>query len=156
MNPDIPPPAVRFPPPLVWIGFLLLGYAADRLAELPRFDVGAVAQVLASLLFFGGLAMVLWALDSFRRASERPEPWTGSETMVRGALYRISRNPMYLGMALCAVGIGVWFGSWAMLLGAALATWTIDRLVISREEAYLEARFGDQYRAYRRRVRRWI
>jgi protein-S-isoprenylcysteine O-methyltransferase Ste14 len=155
MRSDPPPPAIRFPPPLVWIGFLLLGYAADRAFGLPRFEFAA-QKTLAALLILAATAMILWALASFRRAGERPEPWTGSEKMIEAGLYRITRNPMFLGMAASALGVALWFGSWAMLAAAALATLIIDRLVISREEAYLEMRFGDAYRAYRQRVRRWL
>ncbi|MFI5210728.1 MAG: methyltransferase family protein, partial [Gemmatimonadales bacterium] len=69
---------------------------------------------------------------------------------------RFSRNPMYVGMTLLYLGIALWANSlWPLLLLPAVLV-VMRRGVIAREEAYLERRFGDEYRSYRARVRRWL
>jgi protein-S-isoprenylcysteine O-methyltransferase Ste14 len=75
---------------------------------------------------------------------------------VTGGIYRITRNPIYLGFFLMVVGFHLNFGSlWGIVAAPFYAT-TMSRLVIEKEEAYLEKKFKDQYTGYRSRVRRWI
>lgn len=149
-------PAVGFPPPLVYLGFLLLGFVLDRLAGLARFDPGLWDEALGIVLAVAGLVVVVAALRNFRREGEDPEPWTPSKTMLVAGVYRFSRNPMYLGVTLIYLGIALFFGSLGALLLLPLAIASIRVFVIAREEAYLTRRFGHAYRAYCGRVRRWI
>jgi len=76
--------------------------------------------------------------------------------VVQDGFYRFSRNPMYLGMLLILTGIGIWLGNVLALLLAPAFIGIMTHWYIVREEQLLEARFGDQYRAYRQRVRRWL
>ena len=76
--------------------------------------------------------------------------------MIAEGIYKITRNPMYLGMTLIVVAIGLFFASYAIAVLGLFAAIIIDRLVIAREEAYLEARFGQSYADYKTQVRRWI
>jgi protein-S-isoprenylcysteine O-methyltransferase Ste14 len=70
--------------------------------------------------------------------------------------FRFTRNPLYLSLALLYLGIGLWLGAlWPIVLLPALML-LVQQLVVLREEAYLESRFGDAYRTYRNRVRRWL
>ncbi len=149
-------PAVGFPPPFVYLGFLLLGFVVDRLAGFTHFDLGVWDEALGIALAVAGLVVVVAALRYFRREGEDPEPWTPSETMLADGVYRFSRNPMYLGVTLTYLGIAVFFGSLGALLLLPLAIATIRYFVIRREEAYLTRRFGQAYRDYCARVRRWI
>jgi protein-S-isoprenylcysteine O-methyltransferase Ste14 len=76
--------------------------------------------------------------------------------MVQDGFYRFSRNPMYLGMLLVLIGVGLWLGNVLALLLAPAFVAIMTRGYIMREEQQLEDRFGGEYRAYRSRVRRWI
>lgn len=67
-----------------------------------------------------------------------------------------SRNPMYVGFALWTLGIAVLLNSVWMLLVVPVGLVLTDRIVIRREERYLERKFGDEYLSYKRRVRRWL
>lgn len=149
-------PAVGFPPPFVYLGFLLLGFLLDRLAGFARFDFGIWGDALGVLLAVSGLFVVVAALRYFRREGEDPEPWTPSRTMLASGVYRFTRNPMYLGLALTYLGIAIFFASPGALLLLLIAILTIRYFVIAREEAYLTRRFGQAYRDYCKRVRRWI
>jgi protein-S-isoprenylcysteine O-methyltransferase Ste14 len=105
---------------------------------------------------------VLWlALDgvamlSFRRAGTSMIPMNPTTSLVTSGPYRFTRNPMYLGMACLYVALALAFGLiWALIL-LPLVLLAVERLVIAKEEPYLERRFGDDYRGYKRRVRRWV
>jgi protein-S-isoprenylcysteine O-methyltransferase Ste14 len=148
---------IRVPPPLIFAGTLLLGLAIGRMVGRPGIpladrlghDIGIVALVL-------GAAIVLSALGLFRRAGTDAKPWKRSSALVTEGVYRRSRNPMYLGMALLYAGAALMLDSMATLLLLIPLVIVIDREVIDREEAYLEARFGERYRLYKAAVRRWL
>ena len=146
---------VRFPPPLIVLGLLLLGVAAGPAFGLPRIEVAAlrpVGIVIAAL----GLAILGSGLVGFFRAGNDPEPWKKDTALVTSGLYRFSRNPMYLGMVLVQLGIALFAQSIGGLLSVPLAVVLIDRFVIAREERHLEKVFGADYDSFRKRVRRWL
>ncbi len=148
-------PQVRFPPPLAFLGFVLLGFLAHRLFGLARDDLG-LWHYVAIPLALAGIWLVGAALLGFRRVGENPEPWTGTATVVEDGPYRVTRNPMYLGMLLLCLAVAAWFGSLPVAIGAIVAAAIIDRTVIRAEEHYLSRTLGERYEAYRRRVRRWL
>ncbi|WP_232468490.1 methyltransferase family protein [Croceicoccus marinus] len=92
----------------------------------------------------------------FRSAGNDPEPWKPDAALVAQGIYRFTRNPMYLGMALAHLGLALALDSLGALLAWPVAIVLIDRLVIAREERHLAARFGPAFEEYRTRVRRWI
>ena len=148
-------PGIFLPPPFLFgvavaSGVVIDGNSFERAHVFHPLQYGGVALALAGLLLIGT------ALGLFRRVGTRPEPWEASSALVTGGIYRFTRNPMYLGMALAAAGVAVFFESLvaAVLLAGVIVV--IDRWVVAREEAYLVRRFGDEFDAYRKRVRRWI
>ena len=146
---------VRFPPPLIVLGCLMLGIGAERLAGLPPLDV-AFLRPLGVIIGAIGAAILGSGLVGFVRAGTNPEPWKKDTQLVTSGLYRFSRNPMYLGMVLGQLGIALFAQSIGGLASVPLAILLVDQFVIAREEPHLAATFGDQYRAYCKRVRRWI
>jgi len=147
---------VRFPPPLVYAGFLLSGLLLDRVLGLYAAMPGSVRWGLGGTATVAGLAFVIAALMRFRLAGNNPEPWRPDTALVGEGIYRFTRNPMYLGMAIGTFGIAVMADSMGALLTLPLAVLAIRTQVIAREEAYLAARFGKPYLDYCRRVRRWL
>jgi protein-S-isoprenylcysteine O-methyltransferase Ste14 len=148
-------PGVVAPPPLIYAGALALGLVANKLypmAFLPR----AVSRVLGLPLIFGGLAIGLLGFREMRRAETNVDPYKPATAIVTEGPYRFTRNPLYVGMMLVYSGITALFNALpaAMLLPLALAV--MRRGVIEREECYLERKFGDEYLAYKARVRRWL
>lgn len=111
---------------------------------------------LALGLIAGGL--LLDAVGGFLTAKTSVDPHRPDKAseLVSGGVYRFTRNPMYLGMALVVVGVALWLGTVVGMIGPALLVASLTRLQIVPEERYLEAAFGDDYRAFRTRVRRWI
>ena len=157
MSDKIKPPAVKFPPPILYLVLVLLAFGADRLLHLPRLTDFFQIRMIGGILLFGlGILINIAAVWEFRKNKENPIPWTGSDVFIAEGLYRFTRNPMYLGMSALSFGIAVGWGSYAMFAAAILATLIINYAVIQKEEAYLETRFGESYAQYKAKVRRWI
>ena len=144
-------PRVLVPPPLIFAGMVAAGLAIDM--DLGEFGL---PQVFAILLLMAALVLIGAALNLFRRWGTRPEPWQPASALVVTGVYRFTRNPMYLGMAMLALAIATFCQSLGAVLLSLLAAALIDRFVIRREEAYLERRFGGEYSAYKQQVRRWL
>jgi protein-S-isoprenylcysteine O-methyltransferase Ste14 len=114
----------------------------------------AVVVIVAGLLLW--LLLDGAAMLAFRRAETSMIPFKPSTALVVSGPYRFTRNPMYVGMAALYVALAVALGLiWALIL-LPIVIVAVDRLVIAREEPYLERTFGDEYREYKQRVRRWL
>lgn len=144
-------PRVLLPPPLIFSGLVGLGLSLDSEA----IALGPL-QVIGTGLVATGVGLTAVALSLFRRSDTRPEPWQPASALVSRGLYRFTRNPMYLGMAMLSLGVALVFSSLSGCVLAIVAAVTVDRTVITREEAYLMRRFGEDYVNYARGVRRWL
>lgn len=146
---------VTVPPPLIYAVPLVAGlflHRAHPIALMPR----GVAAPLGVLLIVLSLGLIALAMILFRRARTSPIPVKPTTVIVETGPYRLTRNPMYVGLALLYLGITLWVDMLWPILFLPIALFAIQRLVIAREERYLEAKFGDQYRGYKARVRRWL
>lgn len=134
-------------------GFLLKWLVPVRL--VPPSLEGPVCFAGAGL-FLLGLAFGGWALATFSKAKTTPHPNHPVSALVTWGPYRVSRNPMYLGLSAATAGIAL-VANTPWILGALpLVLFALSRLVIHREEAYLQRKFGEEYRAFLARTRRWI
>ena len=113
------------------------------------------AYIAVGLLLIG-VAVFAAGILNFSRAATPVQGTKPSRTLVTTGIHAWSRNPIYLGMVLALVGVGLVTRSpWILILVLPFAM-TIRYCVIAREETYLERRFGDAYRDYKARVRRWL
>jgi protein-S-isoprenylcysteine O-methyltransferase Ste14 len=144
-------------PPLIFLGFLaaatgleaIVPLAAPAAHSLARYVAGAVPAA-------GGFVMIAVGTRRFVAAGTNIPPTLPTTALVVDGIYGRTRNPLYLGLTLVYLGLSVAAGSrWAIGLVLPLL-WVINVGVVKREERYLERKFGDTYRAYRARVRRWI
>ena len=129
------------PPPVIFLSGLLLGLLLDGVVS--DSDLGSWALPVGIALTVFGVALMAWFEISFRRAGTTILPGREGSALVTGGIYRLTRNPGYLGMTLTVSGV-------------ALAVLVVDRGVIVKEEAYLRERFGDEYAAYCAQTRRWL
>jgi len=146
------------PPPLLHGGAILIGLMIDRFAGLAPLLLlpGNWQLALAIALCAFGLALLLGAFGRFRKQGTAVEPWKPSSAIVTDGIYGYTRNPMYLGFAIAYIGIALAFASpGALLLLPPVLIW-MNWLQIPREETYLQSRFGEDYTAYKAKVRRWI
>lgn len=144
-------PRIFMSPPLMLAAFVGVGLFVDRGPVATGF-----VMLAAVVLGLFGLALIAAALGLFFRNKTRPEPWRPASFLVAAGPYRYTRNPMYLGMTLVGLAVALAFASLPAALLTLLSAFIVDRAVIRREEAYLSRRFGKDYQAYLRRVRRWL
>lgn len=156
MDVDADSAKVTFPPPFIFLGFLLIGIAVDYVLSWTLGLSVMTRAALAVPLVGGGIMLALAARGLFVRAGTEVKPWKTASAIVDSGVYAYSRNPMYIGMTLMYAGLAVVFGSVGALLLLPSVIGIIRTQVIAREEAYLEGKFGDAYRAYKARVRRWV
>ncbi|MFI5340539.1 MAG: methyltransferase family protein [Candidatus Methylomirabilales bacterium] len=143
------------PPPFLYLGALAIGLGLHA-----GFPVRVLPQGIARLA--GGIACVLSAalgvtgLRALRRVGTSQNPRRPTTALVITGPFRISRNPLYLSLLCLYVGIAIFVnGLWPLLLAVPLVA-LLRSGVIGPEERYLERKFGDEYRQYRSRVRRWL
>ncbi|MDQ3372613.1 MAG: isoprenylcysteine carboxylmethyltransferase family protein [Acidobacteriota bacterium] len=148
-------PGVIAPPPLIFLSGLLVGGLISGFFPveiLPR----TLAVIAGISLAVAGLTIILTAIVQMRRAKTNVEPWKPTTAILDEGLYAVSRNPIYLAMALIYLGIAFLFNSFWFLPPLVLVLPAIHFGVILREEKYLERKFGDEYLNYKTSVRRWI
>ena len=151
------PVRVIAPPPIIYLAPLGAGVALHFLWQPLRFfPSGWTGHAAGWPVFGAALLIFLWSFRSFARRGEDIRIEKATNTLVRDGPYRFSRNPIYVALTLAYAGISLILNAvWPLaLLPLALAVMHYG--VIRREERYLEGRFGDQYRQYRARVRRWL
>lgn len=151
----------KIPPPVIDLAVGLLMWALARAVPAAQlwpqgawpFGVGAALGIALA----GGLIALAGAWQ-FRRARTTINPLSPAKTsaLVTGGVYRVTRNPMYLGMLLVLIGWGVWLGNAAAWLALPLSVLLLNTLQIKPEERLLRQRFGDAYARYAARVRRWL
>ena len=154
-TPRVETPRVIAPPPLIYLAGLAGGFVLDALLPPVSIPAEFAAPVGGALLLAGG-ALAISFIRAFTRARTTINPYQRSTALVTTGPYRFSRNPGYLGMALAYAGIVILASApWALivLVGALIV---VDRGVIAREERCLESTFGEAYRRYKRRTRRWL
>ena len=135
----------------------MLGLAVERVVVPLSFGVDWRLLIAAgALLFVAGAAMMLAAAGLFRRLGTNVPPSQPTTLIATTGPYRWTRNPMYLGMALIYAGLVIGFDRPVPLALLPLVLIAIQTQVIAREERYLEAKFGDDYRRYKSKVRRWL
>jgi protein-S-isoprenylcysteine O-methyltransferase Ste14 len=153
---DVDSAKVTFPPPFVYIGMLLLGLVLDRILPWSIELEGIGRYAGGGILIAAGLLYGLSAAGLFRKARTDVKPWKSTSAIVAEGVYRFTRNPMYLGMALLYAGLALLFSSLGAILLLPVLLILIQTQVIAREERYLEGKFGDEYRHYKTSVRRWL
>jgi protein-S-isoprenylcysteine O-methyltransferase Ste14 len=144
-----------FRPPLIYLASIATGLALHWAWPRPLMAGGPVrplggALVVASFLLFG------FSVERFRAAGTPVPARKPTTAIVQTGPYRFSRNPIYVAFSLLQLGIAIWVGSWWLVATLAAAIAIIHYVVVPKEERYLEARFGAEYRDYKASVRRWF
>ena len=143
-------------PPAPYVAAAVGGWWLDRHWHPLPWDSGVASTWLGWLWLVAGLSLLAWTLWTFRRHRTTVNPYAGASELCTDGPFRYSRNPIYLGDWLVLAGVALLLNTlWPLLFSPLI--WAMLRYgVIRHEEAHLEAKFGDAYRAYKTRVRRWI
>jgi protein-S-isoprenylcysteine O-methyltransferase Ste14 len=150
---------VRFPPPILPIMTIVGGHYLSVFVPLvSAYDLPTPARYWIGGLIAAGALLVLgvWPVVLFHKAGQSELPWTPTTEIIIQGPYHFTRNPMYLMMVLLCIGFAILLSdAWTAVLTPVCAL-LLYFFAIRPEEAYLEGKFGDSYRAYKRKVRRWI
>jgi protein-S-isoprenylcysteine O-methyltransferase Ste14 len=152
---------VRIFPPAIYLIGLAAGFLVYWFWPVHVVPVSQ-ARVVRDIRWIGGvfavlpLGLVMWSVRTFRLSGTTPNPTRPTTKLAFGGPYRFTRNPMYVSLALIQTGISLIANALWPLVAVLPVLYVARRVVIDREEAYLERKFGEQYLAYKRRVRRWI
>ena len=151
------PRVIAFPP-LIWAVTVFISLVVHffvvrlPMSILPR----AISLGIAIVLFIIAPLLAIPAIWRMKAAGTNVHPSEPTTTIVRGGPYRFTRNPMYLALTLLQIGVAFVLNDAITFLFAAALALTLHFGVILREERYLEAKFGEEYLALKRSVRRWI
>jgi protein-S-isoprenylcysteine O-methyltransferase Ste14 len=143
-------------PPIAWMLAIFAGFTLDWLEPLPFMPTEALAVWLGAIVFALALALAFWAVATMTRSGSNVPTSRPTTTIVETGPYRFSRNPIYLGMGLALIGLAVTFDTLWLLVTLVPFAFVSRYGVVAREEAYLGRKFGDVYRSYCSRVRRWL
>ncbi|MBC52417.1 MAG: protein-S-isoprenylcysteine methyltransferase [Gammaproteobacteria bacterium] len=148
---------LKIPPPLIALLCIALMWYIQGFYPLGWLTAAWVLPV-AILLALTGIAVASMGAAAFKRAHTTVNPLHPEQTshLVTDGIYRYTRNPMYLGMALVLTAIALYLADLSAFLGVALFVRYIGRYQIGPEEDRLLEKFGDSFAAYQNRVRRWL
>jgi protein-S-isoprenylcysteine O-methyltransferase Ste14 len=149
-------PNVVIHPPIAWALAFVVGLAVGWLYPL-RFVPTSVSRAwIGGGVFAIGLVLAIWAIATMRKAGTRIKTNKPTTTIVASGPYGVTRNPIYIGMFLGQTGLAIGFDN-LWILATLVPFYLVIRYgVISREEVYLERKFGAVYLGYKSRVRRWL
>jgi protein-S-isoprenylcysteine O-methyltransferase Ste14 len=143
-------------PPLALAVAAIAGLALGWFLPLQFLPANLPGRWLGAVVFVLALALFAWAVATMSRAGSNVPTSLPTITIVEHGPYRFTRNPIYLGMFLGLIGLAIAFDDLWQLMMLVFFAIVIRYGVVAREEAYLEHKFGDVYRGYRSRVRRFV
>ena len=142
-------------PPIIYLIGLLVGLLIDSFYPI-EFLPESVSVWFGVLLILVAIPIALFAVAALKRVETPIDVRKPTTAIVTDGIYRLSRNPMYVSLAVLYSGIACWVNSlWVLSLVVPVLI-VVDQGVIRREERYLERKFGDEYLRYKSEVRRWI
>ncbi len=148
--------SLKIPPPLIAFGAVLFLYALNNFAPLYRINFLYQSYLSISVVCIG-TTIALIAIVKFKQLQTPIDPRQPDKThrLANSGIYKISRNPMYLGILLILVGIGIYLGAVSGLLAIATFVTYITKYQIIPEEKVLTMKFKERYQKYSRNVPRW-
>ena len=144
------------PPPLIYLGGLMIGLALNRWAGPCPIFAAAGWRWSGLVLVVAGVALIITSRRTMLAAETNINPFKPTTSIVRTGPFRFTRNPLYLAMTLIYLGLTLLANTWWCFPLLVPVLLLIHFGVVVREERYLERKFGDSYRDYRLRVRRYL
>ncbi|MCO6498442.1 MAG: isoprenylcysteine carboxylmethyltransferase family protein [Chitinophagaceae bacterium] len=150
-------PHIYIPPPTFFILFFIIGLILKKMYPLHcQMLPEAAHKAIGGTLFVAGGIIGLVALIQFLKAKTTFSTFHAASALQTEGIYKYSRNPMYLGLFLCYIGLSLWMISPWNIVMLILLYLTVRAYIIHREEKYLEEQFGASYLEYKKKVRRWF
>jgi len=155
LNEDKNGAMVKFPPPIVFILFMLIAYGINHFLAV-RISHFSFLTYIGLFFITSGFTILLIASISFKRAQTNIKPWKPTTQIISSGIFAYSRNPIYLSFCAVTIGIGLMTNSLWITLSFIPSIVVIFFIAIKKEESYLENKFGQDYVAYKEKVRRWL
>ncbi|MBM3505950.1 MAG: isoprenylcysteine carboxylmethyltransferase family protein [Alphaproteobacteria bacterium] len=146
---------IKVHPMALFLTSLFFGWAVDALTRW-RLGGGSIRIWLAVAVMIGGLALMMWAIQQYRRAATSPDVKHKPEALVTTGPYRFSRNPMYLAFCGVVAGLAVALNLPGAVIALVPAAIVLHYKVVLIEEGFLRGMFGAEFDDYCRRTRRWL
>jgi protein-S-isoprenylcysteine O-methyltransferase Ste14 len=143
-------------PPIAWGLAVIVGLALNWLVPLPFLPADLPLGWLGAMVFALALALGIYSVVTIIRAGSNIPTDRPTTAIAESGPYRFTRNPIYLGMFLGQIGLAIALDNLWLLMMLVPFALVIRYGVVAREEAYLGRKFGDVYRGYCSRVRRWL
>ena len=143
---------VRIFPPAIHLASIAIGFLLQWAVPMRTFGMKIPGVFVLAI----ALGLIVWTAILMFRAGTTPNPTRPTTALLIDGPFRFTRNPMYLANELIVIGVGLAANApWVILMAIPAALLT-RRLVIDKEERYLETKFGTEYLDYKAHVRRWV
>jgi protein-S-isoprenylcysteine O-methyltransferase Ste14 len=142
-------------PPLIYAAAILAAFLLGRFFPVRFMRDPAVGLAEVGILF-AGLDLDLWAMATLWRAKANIFPTLPANALITSGVFRLTRNPIYLGNSVAMLGLSLWLDNGRLLLLGLVTAMAVDHLAIGREETHLAACFGEAWLACSARTPRWI
>lgn len=152
---DSDSPGVKIPPPLCFLLFFIVGIFLNS-AWIQGSTGPLVTAISGGIIFVISSVFLIKTARKHKQVGSNIEPWKPTTTIIVDGAYKYSRNPIYVAMAIAYAGIAISAYSLPALFLLPVCLGVIWCFVISKEEAYLEDKFGEEYLSYKMKVRRWL
>jgi protein-S-isoprenylcysteine O-methyltransferase Ste14 len=148
---------VHFPPPVVFLALVVVGVILQRALWPLAIPLGFWKRIgIGAVVLLAGLSSIISARIWFTRTGQSPIPWKPSPELLVQGIYRHTRNPMYVGVTVIQMGLGVLLDNLWISMLAPVALALVHFIAVRPEEAYLAEKFGDSYLRYKASVRRYL
>lgn len=148
---------IHIPPPLFYLIFFAVGMILQKFIDIQsHFFKTSTSQIIGIFFLIAAILLLLSAIFTFLKNKTTMLPMKPASALQTKGIYSITRNPMYLGLLCTYIGSTFLFGNFWMLILLPFLIFTFQKYIISKEEAYLHRAFGEQYKMYQSKVRRWI
>ena len=155
MEPAADKPGIVAFPGVLYAGAFVVAFALHLLWPMEVLELG-VARVTGMAICAVGAALILWGIATMRAARTNIYPELPATALVTNGPFRFTRNPLYVALAILFTGLSIEMNNpWGLVVLVPLLA-VMHHGVILREESYLERKFGEAYRRYKSRVRRYL
>ncbi|HWH63732.1 MAG TPA: isoprenylcysteine carboxylmethyltransferase family protein [Ginsengibacter sp.] len=150
-------PGVYIPPPLFYVVVFLIALFLQKKIAINDFVFHLqITKILGISLFVISLFFIVTSLRKFFLSKNTLILIKPASSLQTNGIYNISRNPMYVGLAIVYLGITCFIGNWWNIILFPILLLIVQEYIINREEKYLIRRFGQDYLDYKSKVRRWL
>lgn len=148
---------VKTIPPLIPLAFIALSWLVNTYIYVLPIPIAVdIQSIIAYFFMFDAIVLFSFSLYFFFITRQNPEPHTPTNALYTRGIFRITRNPIYLGFLAAQIVVAIQLNNLYVILTLPLVFWLLNKWVIEPEETYLQKLFGQEYLDYKKKVRRWL